>query len=332
MRPLTAADVHTAFPHINARPDVLERFFLEGHHAPRFSLKQRVYYGMVRPVLPLPLRRLLQKAVGSTVEHRADFIDDTLLRIVQGDAAVPPNMFGPERASATVLTHDVEEQEGFDFIPTVLELEQKHGLRSSWNIVPHKYRIDEGILRAIGEAGGEVGIHGWNHDGRLYISERMFRKRVPRINAAIRRLGAVGFRSPMVHRNLAWLQELEVDYDASCFDHDPFQQFPGGTGSIWPYSVGRFVELPYTLPQDHTLFHSLHLRGADAWIRKADWLHRNHGMILVLTHPDYLLADENLAYYDALLRHLASLDTTWHCLPREITSWFRITHPRTTSP
>ncbi len=102
---------------------------------------------------------------------------------------------------AIVLTHDVEEQQGFDFIPRVIELEEKYGFKSSWNIVPYKYKIDDGILKLIRNAGHEIGIHGYNHDGKLYYSEKIFNERVQYINKALKKYGAVGFRSPMVHRN-----------------------------------------------------------------------------------------------------------------------------------
>ena len=66
------------------------------------------------------------------------------------------------------------------------------------------------------------------------------------------------------------------------------QPFPGGTGSIWPFIAGKFVELPYTMPQDHTLFYVLKEKGINIWKKKAEWIVKNHGMVLVLTHPDYL--------------------------------------------
>ena len=37
---------------------------------------------------------------------------------------------------ALVLTHDVEQAEGFAAVGPVVDLERAHGLRSSWNLVP----------------------------------------------------------------------------------------------------------------------------------------------------------------------------------------------------
>src|SRR4029079_11830143 len=116
--------------------------------------------------------------------------------------------------------------------------------------------------------GFEIGIHGYNHDGKLFTSKRIFDSRLPAINAALRDFDAVGFRAPMVHRNLDWMQSLEIEYDASCYDADPYHAMPGGVGAPWPFIAGRFVELPYTLPQDHTLFVALGERDERIWTSK----------------------------------------------------------------
>ena len=128
----------------------------------------------------------------------------------------------------------------------------------------------------------------------------------------------------MVHRNLEWLQQLNILYDASCFDYDPFQPFPGGTGSIWPFIAGKFVELPYTLPQDHILFYVLKVKNISIWKNKVDWLVENHGMILTLTHPDYLMEKENLRYYEELLAYLSDIKNSWNCLPKEMAEWWAL--------
>jgi hypothetical protein len=124
-----------------------------------------------------------------------------------------------------------------------------------------------------------------------------------------------------VHRNLGWLQQLNITYDASCFDYDPYQPFPGGTGSIWPFIAGKFVELPYTVPQDHVLFYLRKEKDAQIWKRKADWLAKNYGMILTLTHPDYLMERDHMRLYEEFLAHLKELRQAWHCLARDMAAW-----------
>src|SRR5260370_15609527 len=108
----------------------------------------------------------------------------------------------------------------------------------------------------------------------------------------------------MLHK-LDWLHELDIRYDASTFDTDPFEPQPEGHHTIFPLWVpspprlgsdpstnnlagGGYVELPYTLPQDSTLFLLLREKTPDIWMRKLDWIADHGGMDLILTHPDYM--------------------------------------------
>ena len=299
---------------------------LENDFDLKFSFKKKFYYSFLRPYLPIKIRQLFQRRYNANIKLRDNFIFDDLVNYLKEktDFEKTTNSLYPQNyTSAVILTHDVEEQTGFNYIPKVIELEEKYNFKSSWNIVPYKYKIDEGIIKQIENAGHEIGIHGYNHDGRLYYSKEIFNKRSILINEAIKKYNAVGFRSPQVHRNLEWLQQLNVEYDASCFDYDPYQPFPGGTGSIWPFIAGKIIELPYTLPQDHTLFYVLKVKDINIWINKINWLIKNYGIILVITHPDYLIENDHLKKYEELLGYLKNLSKSWYCLPKEITKWWR---------
>jgi hypothetical protein len=68
---------------------------------------------------------------------------------------------------------------------------------------------------------------------------------------------------------------------------------PGGSCSYLPYFIGNPggpgdpVELPITLPMDHTLFQILQHDDATVWLDKAARVRDRGGMVLILTHPDY---------------------------------------------
>jgi peptidoglycan/xylan/chitin deacetylase (PgdA/CDA1 family) len=304
---------------------LIYKFFLEDGIKMSFSAKQKLYYSFLRPFIPVRIRKMIQKKYGGEIRYKENFIYDELVKIIFENGAnesVLKQLYPNNYEYAVVLTHDVETGQGLKFIPQVIELEAKYNFKSSWNIVPYKYKIDKNIVNFIRESGNEIGIHGYNHDGRLYYSEKIFTKRAQYINRAIEDYGAEGFRSPMVHRNLEYLQKLNIRYDLSCFDYDPFQPFPGGTGSIWPFIAGKFVEMPYTLPQDHTLFYVLKEKTIDIWRKKIDWLISHRGVILVLTHPDYLAENDHLKKYEELLIYLNSLDKGYSCLPREMAEWW----------
>ena len=217
----------------------------------------------------------------------------------------------------------METKIGVELVPALADLEEKLGLRSCWNFISHKYKIDDGLIRDLQQRGHEVGVHGFNHDGRLFESRKTFQKRTAPINAAVQRFSASGFRAPMVHRNLRWIQDLDVDYDASCFDVDPFQAMPGGVGGVWPFIAGKIVELPYTLPQDHTLLIALGETTPRVWIDKLQLIESLAGMAMLISHPDYLDEPRRLDVYRQFLEHLTQQDTCWKVLPAEIARWWR---------
>lgn len=291
-----------------------------------FAPLQKLYYGVARPLMPLFMRRWLQSRYTRAVKCDPHFIWADFVELLKSDERAwerfTTSLYPDRYTTSIILTHDVETQRGYDFIPEVIALEQEYGFRGSWNLVPYKYKLHPAITDLIIKTGNEIGIHGYNHDGTLYYSAQRFMQRAAYINEALRKYGAVGFRSPQVHRNLRWLQHLDILYDASCFDYDPYQPFPGGTGSIWPFMAGRFVELPYTVPQDHVLFYTLKKKDISIWKKKVKWLAANHGMILTLTHPDYLQEKDHLQRYEEFLAYLAEIPDAWHCLPREMAEWY----------
>ncbi len=241
-----------------------------------------------------------------------------------GEDGIPTIHPWPDGAKfAFVPTHDVETSEGMRRIERIANLEEDLGFRSSWNIVPHKYPVDRGLLRDLQARGFEIGVHGYNHDGKLFTSRTIFNRRVGPINAALDEFDAVGFRAPMVHRNLEWLQSLDIEYDASYFDIDPYQAMPGGIGSVWPFMAGRFVELPYTLPQDHTLFIALGERDGRIWEEKLEFVAGLGGLALFITHPDYLDSDSRVDAYRRLLETARDMPGMWHALPSQVARWWR---------
>ncbi len=326
MRP-RPEDLDYRFPFRHAVADrVLRDWVLADAQAARLRLAFRTYYH-VRALVPLRLRQLLQRCRPVETSERWWFPDACCGRLADalaGAANVPIIHPWPDDADwGLVLTHDVETAAGLAAAARVADIEQELGFRSSWNVVPYKYPLDDALLDDLRARGFEIGVHGYNHDGTLYLNRGTFERRVPGINEALRSLGAVGFRSPMVHRNLAWLQMLEIEYDASCFDVDPYQAMPGGVGSIWPFVAGTFVELPYTLPQDHTVLVALGQEDGAIWREKLDFLARRSGMALMLTHPDYLDRRRRLDLYREFLEYARDQGGWWHALPREAAAWWR---------
>jgi peptidoglycan/xylan/chitin deacetylase (PgdA/CDA1 family) len=173
------------------------------------------------------------------------------------------------------------------------------------------------------QRGFEIGVHGLNHDGKWFNSLELFKQHTLRINEYLAEFRATGFRSPLTHRNPAWMQTLAVDYDLSFFDTDPYEPMPGGVMSIWPFTIGHFLELPYTLPQDHTLFNVMGETSPKIWFEKVDFLEKYHGMALVIVHPDYSAAGKSYQIFESFLHGMKAREGCWNALPRDVSTWWK---------
>jgi hypothetical protein len=295
----------------------------------------RAYYRL-RPLLPRGLQIALRRRF-ARVQARSrfprwpaetalhDFYDVAyaLLAEVAG-APVPRIAAWPDgHAWALVLTHDVEQTVGYEALDAVLEIERANGVRSAWNFVPRRYPLDDARLAQLAGDGWEVGVHGLYHDGRDLESEATLRERLPAIRDAAERWGAVGFRSPATHRAWELMPLLGFDHDSSYPDTDPYEPQAGGCCSWLPFFIGDLVELPLTLPQDHTLFAILRHADESAWVEKTALLRARGGMALMDTHPDYLVDERVLGAYERWLARFAGDATAWKALPRDVSAWWR---------
>lgn len=320
--------MHLQFPFGEPLEDVLRTHFHRDADKATLSAKFRLYY-LLRPLIPTLLRRWLQKSRNQTLRASTDwfiptaFLADLQRAVEQVPSQTTIHPWPDGKQHAVCLTHDVETADGLQRVLEVAAIEERLGLRSAWFFVPYKYCLDPGVLRELQDRGHEVGIHGYNHDGRLFVARSLFQRRALRINEAGKRYRANGFRAPMVHRNLDWMQALDFQYDCSCFDTDPFQAMPGGIGSLWPLIVGKLVELPYTLPQDHTLMVTLDQEAYTVWIRKLDLIRRLSAMAMLITHPDYLDSPQRLDIYQRFCQHICEAPDPWLALPGEIATWWR---------
>ena len=158
-------------------------------------------------------------------------------------------------------------------------------------------------------------------------------KRAARINHYLKEWNSVGFRSPAMHCNLDWLGNLDIEYDASTFDTDPFEPQPKGMGTIFPFWVPSngtrkgYVELPYTMPQDSTLFIMMKEKGIELWKKKLDWIAEHGGMAMLTTHPDYTAFDGKstfdtypVEYYEQFLNYVKTKyeGQYWNVLSKEM--------------
>lgn len=311
-------------------------------------IANRFYY-VFKPYLPWRLRIALRRWNG----RRVLAASAGSWPILETAGQPPANWPGwPEaRPFALVLTHDVEGPKGLDRVSQLRQLEEELGFRSAFNLIPAgNYQVAPATRQDLERRGFEVGIHDLHHDGKLFTHREGFCRQAKQINAYLREWKVQGFRAGFMHHNLDWIHDLQIQYDASTFDTDPFEPQPDGVGTIFPFwvpapsttsspaSPGKgYMELPYTLVQDFTLFTILCADSIDIWKRKLDWIAQHGGMALVNVHPDYVDFSGDRApegefparLYRELLEYVRSCyaGQYWHALPREVAAYCREFRP-----
>ena len=225
---------------------------------------------------------------------------------------------------ASVITHDVETENGMKNVLKLAEIDEKYGIKSSFEFVPERYNIDYGILNKLNNRGFEVAIHGLNHDGKLFNSEKVFIERISRIEKYAEEWKIGGFRSPSLLRNALWMGNFNFSWDSSFPDWDLYGPQPGGCKTIFPFFVSDItVELPVTMIQDHTLFEILGKKDIEIWREKFEYIESLNGLSNIIVHPDYIFKDDRIEYYCQYLEYLKSKASVWHALPRDVADWWR---------
>jgi hypothetical protein len=344
--------------------------------------RNRLYYRL-KPFLPWSVRMGVRRWFA--VRKRPRVADRW--PILPGSEQPPPGWPGWPNGKqfAFVLTHDVEGPEGLAKVRPLAELEMSLGFRSCFNFIPEgSYRVPDDLRTWLTDNGFEVGIHDLHHDGKLFRSRVEFARSAQSINGYLKDWEAVGFRAGFMLRQMDWYHDLDIQYDASTFDTDPFEPQPDGVGTIFPFWVSApspaprrpptpaprplppdsrppssvlrppssdprpptpdsrllppgYVELPYTLPQDYTLFLLFREPTADLWLRKLNWIARHGGMALVNVHPDYVQFEQEpesprsfpIRLYSDLLCYVRDRfdNQPWHGLPRQVAEFIVLMAP-----
>lgn len=290
------------------------------------------FYYAIKPVLPRLLQIIIrQKQI--TLKARGV---QNVWPIDSLSGTTPDGWRGwpSGRTFAFVLTHDVESDRGVKRCMRLAQTEKMLGFVSSFNFVPEKYPLSAQLRDGLSKRGFEVGVHDLKHDGKLFSTEKAFLRRVRDINHYLESWGAVGFRSGSMYHNLAWMHQMKIEYDASTFDTDPFEPQPDGVHTVFPIWVangsgdGGYVELPYTLPQDLTLFILFQYSNTHIWKEKLKWIANKGGMVLLVTHPDYMnwrgekrkIDEYPFQLYSEFLDYVRTKykGQYWNALPRDV--------------
>lgn len=242
----------------------------------------------------------------------------------------------------------MDTEKGLARVLELAALEMKLGFRSAFNFVPERYTNQKEVRDQLSANGFEIDVHGLKHDGKLFSNRKIFEQRADRINHYLKEWGSTGFTSPSMLCRADWLHRLDITHSLSTFDTDPFEPQPISVRRIFPFWVGNnqsskgYVEMPYSLPQDHLLFVILKEKTIETWKRKFDWVANCGGMALLNTHPDYMnfdggkLSNEEypVSFYINFLQYVKSIyaGKYFHATPSEIAAYFKQICPQLQAP
>lgn len=319
-----------------------EQYVRNGNQACRESgskLLVRAGYYAMRPLMPVAFRKHLQRyslrgwkkrvfprwPVDTSVESTIESVMALNLRLHK---EVPFIWFWPEGAQAcAVMTHDVETAEGRDFCTQLMDIDDSFRIKASFQVVPERrYALPVSYLENLRDRGFEINVHDLNHDGHLFDNHEQFKRRVARINHYGKALRAKGFRAGALYRNIDWFDLFQLEYDMSVPNVAHLDPQCGGCCTVFPYFVGKILEIPVTMTQDYSLFHILCNYGLDIWEEQAALILEKHGVMNFIVHPDYILQEREQEVYRRLLRRLSELRRTrslWIALPGAVNDWWR---------
>ncbi len=300
----------------------------------------QIYYFM-RPVLPVPVRRHLQKLhlrnwkkitfPSWPVDCSADNLLERLLLLSlrAGDnAPIPFIWFWPNsHSSCAIMTHDVETQAGCEYCPTLMDVDDEFDIKASFQIIPEeRYQARPELLQEIRKRGFEICVHDLNHDGHLYSNRERFLERAARINAYRVEFGADGFRAAVLYRKQIWYDSLKFAYDMSVPNVAHLDPQRGGCCTVMPYFLNDILEIPVTTVQDYSLFNILHDYSISLWEQQTSIIMEKHGCMSFIVHPDYVQQPKQLSVYKQLLGYLDQLRRergVWITTPGEVNRWWR---------
>jgi hypothetical protein len=306
-------------------------------------LIRQLYY-FLRPMLPVKVRRSLQARWLSGWQARLfprwpvdTSVDRLFTRLMQlklqtsREPYIPFIWFWSDgKQACAVMTHDVETAAGLEFTEELMNINDRHGIKSSFQLIPAaRYNVTESVVQKIRNRGFDVNVHDLKHDGHLFDQADQFRRDAEQINAHGIRFGSRGFRSGALYRNQDWYDALKFRYDMSvpnCAHLDPQH---GGCCTVMPYFIGDLLELPVTATQDYSLFHVLKTYDQSLWGEQIARIAAVHGLMNFIVHPDYLDHPDAVRAYTSLLDHLTELRVKqglWIARPDDVDQWWRARH------
>ncbi len=248
--------------------------------------------------------------------------------------------------------------------PRLLDLFRKEELRTTWFIPGHSIETFPDQMKAVADAGHEIGIHGYSHENPLSMTPEQEAAVLDKSIAVITALTGrrpTGYVAPWWEFSAATaglLLERGIKYDHSLMHHD-FQPYYVRTGDTWtkidysqpadtwmkPLVRGTetgLIEIPANwyvddlppmmfvkaAPNSHGFVTPRNLETL--WRDQFDWVYREHDYAIfpITIHPGVSGRPQVLLMLERLIAHMKSKPGVRFVTFDEIADDFARRHPR----
>jgi len=248
--------------------------------------------------------------------------------------------------------------------PRLLKLFEKYGLKTTWFIPGHSAETFPKEMKAVAEAGHEIGLHGYSHENPIAMTREQEEAILERCIELLTKLGGkrpTGYVAPWwefspVTNEL--LLKHGIKYDHSLM-HNDFHPYYVRVGDQWtkidysqhpsswmkPLQRGQetnLIEIPANwylddlppmlfikkAPNSHGFVNPRHLE--ESWRDQFDWVYReNEYAVFAMTiHPDVSGRPQVLLMLERLIEYIRSQEGTRFVTFDQIADDFKQRFPR----
>ena len=279
--------------------------------------------------LPNSLRKFIRRLIGfsnfSQKELLYDFEKSNLIDLnMEPSESIWPN----NKKCAFISTHDIDSAFGQEYIESFFNIEKKLNIRSTNFWVTNLYKLNHDLLKSAFEAGFEIGLHDYNHDGRLaMLKKEEIKKRIDLSKDFITEYSVTGIRSPGFLRSVNFYSAIKdlFNYDMSIVDYSFLFPFSGdGCRTSLPLYLNNLLLIPNSLIRDGEAL-ALGLKTKEifnVWLKKYEWLKSKKSLSVLLTHPDkeFSGSKEMLSVYKDFLEYVANDNECWITTAKDLSN------------
>jgi peptidoglycan/xylan/chitin deacetylase (PgdA/CDA1 family) len=220
----------------------------------------------------------------------------------------------------------------------ILDVLGRHDLRTSWMIPGRNAETYPEVIRAVAEAGHEIGNHGYLHENFADLTVDEQREVLLRGNDAIERVSGTrprGYRTPagdMTPETPQLLVDLGFEWSSSMRgdDRPSFITVDGAPTDVVEIPAHwELDDFPYFMFNYDPPFPAGQCRIAsyadvlDTWISEFDAYYDLGLCFVSMFHPQTIGTPGRIALLDELISHMRSRPDVWFATGAEVAEWWR---------